>query len=145
MPFQIIQFSLPPSAKSGDSARNPMMSEPKMASDRRPYTRRNVASFAILLASSRSDIFTPPRLCLPSRLSGPDAPSSSSVWSPALGRPGDERPSDLPVVPERVLDPAEAPAVLFDHGIRSEEHTSELQSRENLVCRLLLEKKKKKK
>src|SRR5690606_41581324 len=30
------------------------------------------------------------------------------------------------------------------HGIdRSEEHTSELQSRENLVCRLLLEKKKK--
>src|SRR5690606_40645111 len=29
-----------------------------------------------------------------------------------------------------------------DHaGARSEEHTSELQSRENLVCRLLLEKK----
>src|SRR5690606_41688863 len=28
--------------------------------------------------------------------------------------------------------------------VRSEEHTSELQSRENLVCRLLLEKKKKK-
>src|SRR5690606_40664306 len=28
------------------------------------------------------------------------------------------------------------------HGKRSEEHTSELQSRENLVCRLLLEKKK---
>src|SRR5690606_40304312 len=30
-------------------------------------------------------------------------------------------------------------------ALRSEEHTSELQSRENLVCRLLLEKKKKKK
>src|SRR5690606_41940870 len=30
-------------------------------------------------------------------------------------------------------------------GMRSEEHTSELQSRENLVCRLLLEKKKKNK
>src|SRR5690606_41879234 len=29
-----------------------------------------------------------------------------------------------------------------DGGFRSEEHTSELQSRENLVCRLLLEKKK---
>src|SRR5690606_39532826 len=29
-----------------------------------------------------------------------------------------------------------------DVGTRSEEHTSELQSRENLVCRLLLEKKK---
>src|SRR5688572_32652839 len=30
----------------------------------------------------------------------------------------------------------------IDHG-RSEEHTSELQSQSNLVCRLLLEKKKK--
>src|SRR5437660_10995514 len=29
-------------------------------------------------------------------------------------------------------------------GVRSEEHTSELQSRGHLVCRLLLEKKKKK-
>src|SRR5690606_40703288 len=29
-----------------------------------------------------------------------------------------------------------------EHQSRSEEHTSELQSRENLVCRLLLEKKK---
>src|SRR3712207_7762890 len=28
------------------------------------------------------------------------------------------------------------------HGLRSEEHTSELQSRQYLVCRLLLEKKK---
>src|SRR5438874_10648265 len=31
-----------------------------------------------------------------------------------------------------------------DHEVRSEEHTSELQSRRDLVCRLLLEKKKKK-
>src|SRR3712207_8031242 len=31
-----------------------------------------------------------------------------------------------------------------NHTIRSEEHTSELQSRQYLVCRLLLEKKKKK-
>src|SRR2546428_10160812 len=29
-----------------------------------------------------------------------------------------------------------------DQGLRSEEHTSELQSRSDLVCRLLLEKKK---
>src|SRR5215475_3926579 len=34
------------------------------------------------------------------------------------------------------------PAVRAVRGARSEEHTSELQSRENLVCRLLLEKKK---
>src|SRR6266496_2882261 len=32
-----------------------------------------------------------------------------------------------------------------DYRVRSEEHTSELQSRRDLVCRLLLEKKKKKK
>src|SRR5690606_42128343 len=33
-------------------------------------------------------------------------------------------------------------AALREANNRSEEHTSELQSRENLVCRLLLEKKK---
>src|SRR5690606_40171196 len=33
-------------------------------------------------------------------------------------------------------------ALRYPSPIRSEEHTSELQSRENLVCRLLLEKKK---
>src|SRR5207302_6241522 len=38
----------------------------------------------------------------------------------------------IPAVGEEVVAGAE---------IRSEEHTSELQSRENLVCRLLLEKK----
>src|SRR5690606_41318853 len=34
-------------------------------------------------------------------------------------------------------------ALFYRRVLRSEEHTSELQSRENLVCRLLLEKKKK--
>src|SRR5690606_40539561 len=34
-----------------------------------------------------------------------------------------------------------AQLLLRDAPLRSEEHTSELQSRENLVCRLLLEKK----
>src|SRR2546422_3238402 len=38
--------------------------------------------------------------------------------------------------------PADVPAGVVRH--RSEEHTSELQSRLHLVCRLLLEKKKKK-
>src|SRR2546429_1394605 len=42
--------------------------------------------------------------------------------------------------------PAGAEEVLVgDRHARSEEHTSELQSRLHLVCRLLLEKKKKKK
>src|SRR2546422_1901016 len=34
-------------------------------------------------------------------------------------------------------------AAITPNGVRSEEHTSELQSRLHLVCRLLLEKKKK--
>src|SRR2546421_12927398 len=38
-----------------------------------------------------------------------------------------------------------AEAAISSGGFRSEEHTSELQSRSDLVCRLLLEKKKKKK
>src|SRR5207302_6419195 len=42
------------------------------------------------------------------------------------------------------LEGARARAAAIDAAVarRSEEHTSELQSRENLVCRLLLEKKK---
>src|SRR5438132_6264653 len=41
-------------------------------------------------------------------------------------------------------DPHEIDALRVRQGSRSEEHTSELQSHSDLVCRLLLEKKKKK-
>src|SRR5690606_40913698 len=40
---------------------------------------------------------------------------------------------------EGILAGARTGTVIVDHTTRSEEHTSELQSRENLVCRLLLE------
>src|SRR5215216_8180035 len=50
----------------------------------------------------------------------------------ALPISGDRRPRPAGCHPERLLD----------HR-RSEEHTSELQSPDHLVCRLLLEKKKK--
>src|SRR5690606_41661839 len=56
-------------------------------------------------------------------------------------------PGHILVVPKRhaveltEVDPESLQSVIL---ARSEEHTSELQSRENLVCRLLLEKKKKK-
>src|SRR2546427_7166189 len=57
------------------------------------------------------------------------------------------RPPD----PERPRSPSEGGVPLDQPGLRpgriafrSEEHTSELQSQSNLVCRLLLEKKKKK-
>src|SRR3712207_6945000 len=45
---------------------------------------------------------------------------------------------------ERLLDvlPVQSGPAAHAPGIRSEEHTSELQSRQYLVCRLLLEKKK---
>src|SRR5258708_32010370 len=42
-----------------------------------------------------------------------------------------------------VLDPVPILTALPDSPKRSEEHTSELQSPDHLVCRLLLEKKKK--
>src|SRR6266511_5332490 len=47
--------------------------------------------------------------------------------------------------PAGPIRPTRAPRPSSVRPSRSEEHTSELQSRENLVCRLLLEKKKKKK
>src|SRR5438067_7841463 len=59
------------------------------------------------------------------RSRGPDADRDQG------DRPAGERPG------RRVPDRSVAP------GGRSEEHTSELQSRFDLVCRLLLEKKKK--
>src|SRR5690606_40751465 len=52
----------------------------------------------------------------------------------------------LPRLPRRGHELPDLPRRDRDRGgaaLRSEEHTSELQSRENLVCRLLLEKKKK--
>src|SRR5438445_13588591 len=58
---------------------------------------------------------------------------SSPERASAIGRVGREGP--LPA------DPAGASG---RGALRSEEHTSELQSRQYLVCRLLLEKKKKK-
>src|SRR5256885_14425839 len=49
-----------------------------------------------------------------------------------------------PGIADQDVDAAEGPGGLLDRGVdRSEEHTSELQSPCNLVCRLLLEKKKK--
>src|SRR3712207_8446229 len=42
--------------------------------------------------------------------------------------------TNVPIPPDRVQDP-------WERNQRSEEHTSELQSRQYLVCRLLLEKK----
>src|SRR5690349_23339053 len=53
-------------------------------------------------------------------------------------------PPRLPQMPAYHLKRADGSGITMVN-IRSEEHTSELQSRRDLVCRLLLEKKKKKK
>src|SRR2546430_12881373 len=45
---------------------------------------------------------------------------------------------------EELMDSTDWENYGTESGNRSEEHTSELQSQSNLVCRLLLEKKKKK-
>src|SRR5690606_39495334 len=58
--------------------------------------------------------------------------------SPSAPRPP-SLPSPSPRRAHRASRPRTAPR---SRSPRSEEHTSELQSRENLVCRLLLEKKK---
>src|SRR5690606_41686870 len=55
-----------------------------------------------------------------------------------LGSGQEVKPPDAAVL--RVATPLDKPVL----RTRSEEHTSELQSRENIVCRLLLEKKKNK-
>src|SRR5690606_40009113 len=70
--------------------------------------------------------------------------SSYTFQRPRVGRPADTRRR---AASERQSRSQRAPRVRFLRRVvrlhrRSEEHTSELQSRENLVCRLLLEKKK---
>src|SRR3712207_7146137 len=65
------------------------------------------------------------------RLLGP--PAQHELRRRLLRRQGEDRPAVVVEVEDR-----------RDRHQRSEEHTSELQSRQYLVCRLLLEKKKKK-
>src|SRR5437870_9308755 len=67
----------------------------------------------------------------------PRRPSCSRCWCPAPSSPG-ATGSSASSAPDPVA-PGEDGA---GHQHRSEEHTSELQSRGHLVCRLLLEKKK---
>src|SRR3712207_8399015 len=48
----------------------------------------------------------------------------------------------LPQPSQVIVDPSSSKWIVAGWRVRSEEHTSELQSRQYLVCRLLLEKKK---
>src|SRR5437016_11657659 len=108
---------------------------------RRAVLRGLGASAASLVLPLRTGVVTasdPPVVCAGYR------PCVATGWVPA-GEPG-----ALERAVRRVVDAATdfawlAPGdrVLVKVASRSEEHTSELQSLTNLVCRLLLEKKKK--
>src|SRR2546426_9353238 len=82
----------------------------------------------------------PPRSPLfpPTPLSRPPPPPYVPV-PPYPPHPANDASVSMPItaVCKRILNPPQLA------GLRSEEHTSELQSPCNLVCRLLLEKKKK--
>src|SRR3712207_7585635 len=68
----------------------------------------------------------------------PDLYQGCEFWDFSLVDPDNRRPVDF-AARRAALDAADEPAALL---ARSEEHTSELQSRQYLVCRLLLEKNK---
>src|SRR3989442_10110643 len=73
----------------------------------------------------------------------PPAPVGASQGGPAA-EPAPEPMAELPAA--EIADSGEPMSASVSEPLpetRSEEHTSELQSRPHLVCRLLLEKKKK--
>src|SRR5438046_3854038 len=107
-----------------------------------PLTRSEALEVAAIAAVSAAG-FTPAQLGQrPFRAPHHTASSAALVGGGARARPG-----EISLAHHGVLFLDELPeferAVLEALRERSEEHTSELQSLTNLVCRLLLEKKKK--
>src|SRR3712207_7157886 len=71
-----------------------------------------------------------------------DAKIASKELGLTLTSRNREKGQDVPLAGVPYHSVASYVAKLLEKGYRSEEHTSELQSRQYLVCRLLLEKKK---
>src|SRR3712207_7235124 len=92
--------------------------------------------FLMIRRPPRSTLF--PYTTLFRSVGGPPGRLAVRHLEPHPGRPGDRH---------RLLQGRLHVGALVPHvrRVRSEEHTSELQSRQYLVCRLLLEKKKKEK
>src|SRR2546421_1792196 len=104
--------------------------------------------FLMIRHPPRSPLFPYPPLSRPPRRSADRPPPGRRVDrapgpAPRAARDAHEaarRPRGGAVVPARRVH---GPALDHERAARSEEHTSELQSRSDIVCRLLLEKKKK--
>src|SRR2546427_3909304 len=77
--------------------------------------------------------------------STPSPSESLKRWQPTLSTSVPGGVLGHLSMPSGTPSPSESRGQPFASTVRSEEHTSELQSQSNLVCRLLLEKKKKKK
>src|SRR5437899_6712630 len=75
-------------------------------------------------------------------LGSQDVSSTATSRAANAGRPSRTATPATPEVGARIVRKSESP-VRRAASNRSEEHTSELQSLRHLVCRLLLEKKKK--
>src|SRR5690606_40915467 len=104
--------------------------------------------FLILRRSPRSTLFPYTTLFRSHRASDrgcrglPQRRTARGRRHPARQQPAAAAADREPVVLQRVADASQRARPRGSPAARSEEHTSELQSRENLVCRLLLEKKK---
>src|SRR5256885_5137271 len=70
-------------------------------------------------------------------------PAQAQLRLPTLGDGAATTTSDERRLGDRIIRSLYRDPDYIDDAVRSEEHTSELQSPCNLVCRLLLEKKKK--
>src|SRR5688572_31686494 len=89
---------------------------------------------------------TPPLFPYTTLFRSRSAGSSCSPGGGSWKQPSHKTPETLDLTKRDAPPTLGVAALLGLVGlVRSEEHTSELQSQSNLVCRLLLEKKKKKK
>src|SRR5690606_41990997 len=105
------------------------------------FCRLPSSSVLFLSAAAPTEIYTLSlHDALPICLAGDAVEATQLAGEPFEPAGGDGVQVGGPVAAPADGDGGDAPGL---DVVRSEEHTSELQSRENLVCRLLLEKKKK--
>src|SRR5690606_41249395 len=100
--------------------------------------------FLLLLRPPPCSTLFPYTTLFRSKLAAATGESSKLIWQSMLELSGVKSGELIPAKHFALLNTwLQARQTLSNQAApRSEEHTSELQSRENLVCRLLLEKKK---